>query len=405
MKAISKALIAVMAAAAMCLVPLFAVADDSDATASLTVGEKGVSFKAGSISDDNFNKLVSTDAKEGMCIQALDAIVSGSTYGWDVSVTSFTDVSDVKMSTGTQYREDGAKYVDGSAITFKAKFTAKYTGLMPSTFFGLYDGTQNLFIALNDTNMIVTGDILTVEGKFTMRQTSILEEEYTKNAENNLVITTSERRTSNDLSFDGTVIYKHDTFTKEIDLKTSAESQIDVKTTNDYGTVEPKDVVAGTKVFVNEFYKAYASKYDFKYTVDGKTDRVSLEIDRTPMTGSGTYEVTTAELGGCIMVGTFAAPDYYYYKADDVYQLVSLFNETTVNDVTLKDNTEMEKFLNEIGTAENEFSGADSVTEAAETSVDISSGSGSNNTIFYIIIGVLAVAVVALAVMTFVKKK
>ena len=72
MKTISKALIAVIAAAAMCLVPVFAIADDSDAI-TVTSGEKAVSFKASSITDEKFDGLVTQGYKNYIADEAFNA--------------------------------------------------------------------------------------------------------------------------------------------------------------------------------------------------------------------------------------------------------------------------------------------------------------------------------------------
>ena len=79
MRKINKALVAVSIVAAMCLVPVFAIADDSEAAATLTTGENGASFEIDSIDDDKFNGFVTDDFKEHIMITFIGTLI-GSAY-------------------------------------------------------------------------------------------------------------------------------------------------------------------------------------------------------------------------------------------------------------------------------------------------------------------------------------
>ena len=168
MKTISKALIAVMVAAAMCLVPVFAIADDSEAAATLKDGSSGVSFK-GSMSNDEFDKLISDDYKMELAYMALNSVIGSDGDGaFTITDLTITDVENLKLSKGTKIDGDKITTVYAQSITCNIKFTATYA--LPSgpfytagTLFSLTDGNQTLFRELGG-NTLANGDVLKFDG-------------------------------------------------------------------------------------------------------------------------------------------------------------------------------------------------------------------------------------------------
>lgn len=423
MKSISKAMIAVMIAAAMCVVPLF-VAEDSDAY-DVTVAGKGASFKASSISNDDFNKLANDTYKENMCKLALGAVVysEGMDNDYAISVVSISDVKDVKLSLGTDYKEDSSKVVDSMAITFKAKFTATCSVSaiynMPGTLFPMMDGTQDIYKELG-TNEITDGTILTIDGTFTMEKTTISTMDYVKTNAGDFVIKESVEEVSSIQEFDGSVGFNNGVINKTITMTTEYSSSTEAASTFDYyGVNDIKDTVAGTKAISNQEIRSSGTRLYGDYKVGDATGKYKVEFGKEAMEAlgivmaksipfpigstTGGYEVGTAASLGGLISSNLVAPDYYFCTNLIALQDYTLFYAGYVQDESLKTNDGMKAFLNEIGTASDEFSDASSVANSAYETVSVG-GSGSNNIIFYVIIGVLAVAVVALAVLMIKKK-
>ena len=206
MKSISKAMIAVMIAAVMCAVPLFII-NDSEAI-DVTPGDAGISFKASSISDENFDKLTGGDAKEeiyaGYASSVLAAVVEDSGgFNVDPSTVKLSNVKDVKLAKGSKITADSYAMTNGKAVTFDIEFKA--TAMTPGVLFELYDGTQTLYKELGKTNRFVASN--TIEFKGTATISSMMESDYkiAKTYSDNYIVTEGSMKMSQFSSFSGDV--------------------------------------------------------------------------------------------------------------------------------------------------------------------------------------------------------
>ena len=423
MKTISKALIAVMVAAAMCLVPVFAIADGSDAAGSLTDGSSGVSFK-GSMSDTDFNKLVTDEYKEEIASMVLETVVAddGSLGGvFTISDLTVSDVSDIKLSKGMKIDGDKITNVSAQALKCKIKFTATFDGGLFSdtaTLFNLYDGNQVLYNEIG-SNVITDGNVLKFDGTVTLDMSASSTSTMAKNGNDNYVATEVSGKMSKSESYSGELKFNNGTAVKTIDLDVKQATSSDATITLDYGDVKMEDVVSGTKVIIGYKDIKGASEQEYKYTVNDKKGGYDYKVGAdygmpamfTPATVAdlATYQAyLSASFGGNIVLYVDSAlkvPEYKYYIALDMGCELCLFNMGMVKS-DYQDDTKLGTFLNSVGTAdETSFSDADSVADSAYSAVSEPGNGGSgSNLIFYVIIGVLAVAVVALAVLAFKKK-
>ena len=399
-------MIAVMIAAAMCAVPLFIIEDSEAATITTGDKEKAVSFKAGSVEDAKFNELVSGPFKEYIASQVLTSIVP-SDGDWAISEVVIKNVKDIKMSKGNSVSDSVIKEIDASAITCDITFKATCDNPYGTTLFEPYDGTQTLYKELG-TYMVANGDVITIEGTATIEQYESIESSIVKNSDNNYVVKEINGKESQSSSFKGKV--KVVSLDKTYELETKAENGTDVKVTPDYYNAEKiEDVKDTSKVVLTYSFGSDLVNYVFKYTINGKSDgydkklpsNAFMPFDYMAGTVSEIELMTTGEII-LIYTGEIAPTPVYYYKAGTGMPTDSFFNDSTIA-LASPTNESVKTFLDGIGDVSDEFSTASSVADGAYTPVNKDGGS-NNNIVFYVIIGVLAVAVVALAVLMIKKK-
>lgn len=392
------ALAAIAVVAAMCIAP-FAVMEDAEA-ASMTTGEKGVSFKASTISNDDLDKLMSEEYKQQFAALALSAVVSSvdtddpySFDGWTMTDIKVTNMKDVKLAQGEKYATNLMKHIYCQACTYDIEVTATYSGVA-CTMFTLMDGTQDLYKAL-DGNKIGNGTVLKIKGTMTTGTTLVDEIKLVKNEAGNFVQTQDSEEITREMVFNGTVGYKSGTIDTEITWKSTAKSNMTQANDYDFGDVKPEKATDTTRVFITPSVKG-ASEGKFEYKVGDVKGGYSQSIDSKDLeiliTGIITYEVDDATVWN----GTYTVSSFYFYDATSDR---ALFNEDDVNDSSLKSNDEMKKFLDKIGTIGEEFSDAESVTNSAKTSVG-----GSSNLVIYAGIGIAAIAVIAIGAFFFLRK-
>ncbi len=395
-------MIAVMIAAAMCVVPLFVI-EDSDAY-SVTTGETGVSAKASSMEPADFTKLMPSDYQK--MVVAMGTLGAMGLDGAYYSPDSFElkSVSDLKMARGTEVTADTITEINGSSMTLEVDMTVKRTG--PSTAIEFpYDGFQDLYRAFYDMPL---GHTLTFKGL------TITMEEYEKeittfaaNSDKNFVITEFERVSSSYMKISCSDIeYKNADQVKKLEFTAVRSSDYDVLSKNSFYSADFKDevktenVVGTTKTIALNDYRDCAEELSIKFVYDGKTYNHS-ETNEHYYNGmyypDAIYESTTAGMAGAIMDYNISAPVYSFCGTGSY----CLFDSSVV-DASVDTNEKMKNFLNEKGTIGESYSDAKSVANSTSTSISV--GGGSNNIIFYVIIGVLAVAVVALAVLMIKKK-
>ena len=394
-------MIAVMIAAVMCAVPLFVIEDAEAYT--VTADSTGVSAEASSMEPSDFAKLIPT---EEIKLMVLVMVLGGMVGDLNYDVDSFTvnEVKDLKMARGTEVTEDTKTVINGTSFTLNVDFTV--TKVVSSTAIEQpYDGFQDLYRAFND---MPVGHKLTFKGcTLVMDRYSKEVTKFTINNENNFVVSEGEfiESTYTRCSCDD-IEYKDGDDVRE--LKFEYEATTDKDKCDSYSfcsadfkdEVKIKDVVDSTNTFVVSDNRDCARSTSMKYVYDGKTydfSETKDHYDGITDTSEVTYEVSSASVAGAIIKSDIAPP-VYLFCGNTQY---SMFNSAEV-DPSINTNDAMKTFLDDKGTIGESYSDAKSVADS--TSSSVSTGGGSSNIIFYVIIGVLAVAVVALAIILIRKK-
>ena len=383
MKSISKAMIAVMIAAAMCVVPLFVI-EDADA-ATVETGEKGLSVEAKDVSTANFNRLVSNLMKEYMILAPLDFSVNAS----DVTFSEVT----LKKGIAEKISDDSIYYNDGSYI--KAKFTYQKDLTTSVQLFPKTAGLEDLYRYMG-SNMAASGKNLKIEGTIEMGQDMNDTSDFFKTNENKLADDGSTMVNSSFYKASYTVTYNDGSTVKKFDVESSGKQESTTETTVKYLIDDKKDTINATEVLISTT-TTNKTEESATYKFDGKTG--SYEGKDVPQKVEGNFvkETAVAHLDS----EDLKPQDILYYSEDGPALFTS---PLMVEDATLRDNAAMKTFLESIGTVSDSYSTANSVANSGSADVSAGGSSGGSNIIFYVIIGVLAVAVVALAVLMIKKK-
>ena len=380
-------MIAVMIAAAMCVVPLFVI-EDADA-ATITTGEYGASFEGSDIPIDKFNELLTNDYVDGLILTSVGFVPV-------TEAPTVTKVVSLKSSVGNKNGDNSGE----SAMGQYAKLEVVIEGdlYLDLTLFELEDGFQDLFKYLGNTNKIASGTHLKIEGTVEVSRSIIGSGEFYKTDAGKIAATKEVTDMSTKSFIDLKYTFKVGGVEKVVQLKETSISSNKATVTLDYDTDDRAKVVDGTKVFITTVNDDKAEiTQDFSF--DGKSASYS---HKTVVDDSKTFQYRDA---GDVLINMDMAPsECYYYSADD--DVPTLFNPAIVpaGSTTIRSNAGMKSFLEGIGSVNDSYSNAKSIADSAASSVSGDGSGGSNNIIFYVIIGVLAVAVVALAVLMIKKK-
>ena len=382
MRSISKAMIAVMIAAAMCAVPLFVI-EDADA-ATVTTGEKALSVEASDVTTADFDRLFSDLVKGVVILVPLDIEI-------DASDVTFSEVT-FKEGIAMKVDEDKTYGVSGSYI--KAKIAYQKDLTTPVQMFPLTAGLEELYDYLG-TNIAATGKNLKVEGTIEMGNNSNETANFFITNENKIADDTTTTVRSSFYKANYTVTYNNGSSVKSFDVEVSGKENTTTTETVKYLIEDKKNAINATEVLVSSTIDNKVEKSG-TYKFDGKT--ASYEAKDVPQSVEGTFVKGTAV--SHLSSENLAPVDILYYSEDGPALFSSPY---AVEDATLRDNTAMKTFLESIGSVSDSYSTAKSIADSG--SADVSAGgSGGSNIIFYVIIGVLAVAVVALAVILIKKK-
>ena len=395
-------MIAVMIAAAMCAVPLFVI-EDSEAEATVTTGEKAYSFKGDSIKPADWEATMDSDELYNT-LTYLAYMMFGT-----MSITP----SDITLSELNTYNKAmGEKVTDSQMIQMasqKVKYKVSMTLTLPlgAPGFQIFDdGAQDVYREFNNLpadSKVIIEDMVVL---FEMSQTTTAD--YVVNEDKNLVFTKKVEESSQriEISFSDAE-YKAAEVTKKVSFDLTTVSSTKEKDTYTYYTADLKDevdatkAVGTTKVLVLNDKRGSGVEAKVDVTVNGKNYSDSdKKIDY-----SGGQDVSTPEFSESTAAAAGAFIDHAVAPtAFSLYGIGStcLFNPSDVKDPGEMDEAKLKTALEGMGTVSTEFSDAESITDNASDSV--SGSSGGNNIIFYVIIGVLAVAVVALAVILIKKK-
>lgn len=379
-------MIAVMIAAAMCVVPLFVI-EDADA-AEIKTATKALTFE-GDMSAADFSRLVSDGAKD----QYLNYVG----YGLNHSNTTFSDIN-VKAAVTEDVGSNEGKM--GDAVVINCKISSERTLSSATALFTKTGGLEDLYKYFGKN--VVDSGTLKVEGSIVLNSSMKTDTTYYKTEEGKIATESSSMITCMKLVVDLTVTYNDGSTTKSFEVKGTSIMNTVYKMNANYIVDDKAKVIAATKVLVNQVGSMIAPEMNtessMNYKFDGKEasyESKSADID------SGTFIETTAE---ALLSSEDAEVESISYYDESGLALFS--DPDTIGDATLKNNANMETFLKNVGSVGDSFSTGSSIVDSAysEIAPEGSSGGSNNNIIFYVIIGVLAVAVVALAVLLIKKK-
>ncbi len=396
-------MIAVMIAAAMCVVPLFVI-EDSDADIEET--SSGVSFKAGSIADSNFNAFVSADYKMTLAFDVLEVVVDSNSDSWTITDIVIKNVKDVKMSRGNELTSRDFTSSEAWAIKFDITFNAKYTGLLPIQLFSTEDGTQALYKAFNG-NTIVTDDVISVDGTYTMGESDIRTADFEKAESGKYITTETSIKAYKETAFNGSFVFKE----KKVTLDATMEMSYEAKTVSEFD-VKVADVTSATKAFATTSIESAGVTSNVYYKVGDDSCTLKREYGKDVMEllaglmlpiGVGYQAGEAGALGLVTDEAAMVLKVETYVPYDSTDESIALVTDDMLAD-SYHNTDSVISFFNDNGTYSEEYSAAESVANAEYSTVSVGGSNGGSKVIFYVIIGVLAIAVVALAVLMIKKK-
>ena len=401
MRKISKAMITVMIAAAMCVVPLFVI-EDSEAV-TVTTGEKAVSFKGESIKVEDWAATMKTDAMFEPMEFAMYMLLG--TFNFTLSDEKITELNIVSRAISEKVTDSQIIEMTSQKMKFKGDVTITLDTSAPGIYVN-FDGAQDVF---REFNNLPAGAKIVIKGLEMMTETSKKEtSDYVVNEDKNLIITkkVSESSTKFEISFTDAE-YKAAEVTKKISSSMTQVTSNKETDTYTYYTADFKEqvdaakAVGTTKLIELCDKRGSGTEYNFSVNINGKS--FSHSDKRTNYSSGGDVSTPTFSNSTADAKDTFididVAPDtlYVYGSGDD-----SLFHASDVKEPLTMDNAKLTTALQGMGTVSTGYGDAESIVNDSSSSVGGSGG--NNNIVFYVIIGVLAVAVVALAVLMIKKK-
>ncbi len=381
MRTITKALITLMAAITMCLTPL-SIIDDAEA-ATISTGDGGASIEAEDVNMENFNRLVS-DIDRDQILYGLDLEVETT----DIEIK---EVKSLKRSIGYKVNSGDSKYVYGDSYKLKISYE-KSSLTEPYILFPLHDGLQSLYNYVG-TNEAPIGSALKIEGDVETRTSLNVQNDFYLTDDKNIVETDTEMERTTYVWYKLTFTYTDTvnnvtkTFTVEkkdmtVDIITTAADLLD----NNRSKLASDDIVIVT------LYREHNLEYGADYSFDGK----SASYYEKHLSGvNGTFQKDTAEMLGVLSTDDVAAQKNIPYYSDDAE--ISLYSSDDVRDASLKSNGAMKDFLKTIGKVGDSYETAESIQ--GSSAAVIGTVEGTSDVIFFVIIGVLAAATVAMGVL------
>ena len=385
MKTFTKALIAVIVAAAMCAVPLFVI-EDADA-AEIKPGESALSFEASDVPMDKFNELLKSDYVNDLIVTAVGHVPI-------LDKPSVTKVDELKVAMGIKVT-DGT--VDGFTSQYaKLEIVIEGDLVADYTLFNTYDGYQELFKYLGNSNKIPSGTHLKIEGTIEVSGTMDSKSDIFKTDAGKIGFTKSGQDVSNKTVVDLKYTFKVSGSDKTVNLKETNIRDDNTTSSMEYEIDDKAKVVDGTKLYVTTAYD-FRRQMDQEFSFDGK----SVSYQKKEIINDDTEFSYTDAMYYLADYDEEAPVMHYYYDTDP-----TLFgpDEVPATSTSIQSDEGMKSFLEGIGTVSDSLPAAESIAEFASASVDMGNSSGGSNVIFYAIIGVLAVAVVALAVIMIKRK-
>ena len=381
MRTITKALITLMAAITMCLTPL-SVIDDADA-ATVTTGKGGASIEAEDVSIENFNRLVSDIDR--------DRILNGLDLEVETTDIEIKEVKSLKRSIGYRVNSGDSKYVYGDSYKLKISYE-KSSLTEPYILFPLKDGLQSLYNYVG-TNEAPIGSALKIEGDVETRTSLNVQSEFYLTDDKNVAETGTEMERTTYVWYKLTFTYTDTvnnvtkTFTVEkkdmtVDIITTAVDLLD----------NNRSKLVGDDTVIVTLYREHNLEYGADYSFDGK----SASYYEKHLSGvNGTFNKGTAETLGVLSTEDMTAKEKIPYYSSEAE--ISLYSSDDVRDASLKDDGEMKSFLKTIGKVGDSYDTAESIQGSA--AAVIGTVEGTSDVIFFVIIGVLAAATVAMGVL------
>ena len=389
-----KAIVAAVIVSSFCLTPLLAIPADA---ATYEVGSDGVSFKGSSIDEKKFNNLFTDDYKKMLGYKTLEAIVPGDfvevVTRYDVTVPMIEEISNIRTSLGMEVTDKTLSRIESSSIVCDISFKA--TCLSDTTLFELVDGTQKLYKELDNGITVKAGSELVVEGTATIRNVDILDEDFIVTESGDCLVTWTSNKVYDCREFSGTVDYTYTCdkgkLTKTIDLETEFRMGGDYVTELEYYVDDMKKATATVSCGDTADLRIY------EYNVNGVSGSYN---DRIPMaTIYRDYMVqhdTAAALGLALTTEEMKVPDITFYKPAGTVNGDCLFNDAYINP-DYRSETAVKELLDDVGSIGETYSSSKSVANNIYTPV--SSRYGPTDVIFYVLIAVLATALIGAVVL------
>ena len=403
---------------AMCAVPLLG-AETADA-GTIAPGDNAASFSIGSISDNDFDSIFTTEFKVRAAYHALEALdtdishdVAGvEIYDYDISDLVIKNVTEIKGALGSEASEEKLGEVSARTLRCDISFTATRINC-DGRLFTLRDGMQTLYKEYG-SNVIKEGSTLKLDGKLRFEYSDSVETEIVKNSESDYVITRSTEMLSHYTVFSGFVDYTYEGDSSQVTTKIGVDNEFSyggtIVTTLDYYDVEAKDVVSATKAISTTDYSDSAYMYRFKYRIGDVTGGYEYRLGADKMMkligeliGKTPVSAGTAGELESIITADVSVPQYYFYK--DVGEMDDgvLFNSMFVKEPYRSDSALKER-LDEFGDVGVKYDDAKSNADSAYNEMNVSPVLRVDGLAAIVTIAVLATAVVVLGIIIFKKK-
>lgn len=397
MKTISKALIAVMVAAAMCLVPLFAIADDSDAITK-TNGSAGISVEVSTSDETEIAKFFPAanhnDMAQYLWASEFNALMGY--YGaFTISQGKLVSVEKYEVSMGREITDDSISDVDATKqimkMTFKATCNANDYPFINTS---LGELIKYMGEPANKTHKESEMEVTVV---WETTESTITKNYIVKNDDDNYIVTKSEVKNTDYSRISADVKYTYGTTEKEFSFESVRDIVSNYTTEPDFLGVEPKSAKAATPVLIKAGIDEYKNVTKTTVKCDGNTYVNEMDAGRI-LVSDELSSWSTIGARGLIYDTNQSVPTYKFYgETTDPY---ALFDEDSVADTSLRSNNALKEYFSNNGSIGEDFGAAESVANSM-----MSSGSGGNNLLLYIAIGVGVIVVIAIVAVIILKKK
>lgn len=269
MKTSIKMLTAIAVVAVMCVCPLFAAADVSDAY-DVTTGESGLSVEMKNLTKEKVDELFTADAQEEMARAVIKGIVQSSS-DLNLSGVAISEMS-IKKGLAGRVTDDTKSLHMGEHTEYKVTFKATYASVRD--IFLNDQAFVDLMKATDINNESTVGDYFEITAKVIRVQAGNQTIKFVKNEAGSFVTTSDKMHQYSSIDCDITAkfIYTKDATEKNVSFTTKyfTETSSDQNTDFDFNGVEPAKATATTVVYKDERVDSL-SRVKYECTVGDET--------------------------------------------------------------------------------------------------------------------------------------